>query len=208
MGQAHARVASAAARVAVMGMAIGVLGWLAMPAQAQAVGDGSVRIGRYSTQQAAPVASASDPLAVFATITFPRQQVRTVGDAVRHTLLRTGWQMVDVAALSPEATRFLALPLPESQRVLGPYRVQDILDLLLGTTWQWHHDPVQRRLWFTVVPAYAQLTQASTDAGQASVATTQPVPERAAQSLPGTPLDAARNTAPTTAQEARDATAR
>ncbi|GKS92653.1 hypothetical protein [Acidovorax sp. SUPP2539] len=186
---------------------MGVLGWLAMPAQAQAVGDGSVRTGRYSTQQAVPVASASDPLAVFATITFPRQQVRTVGDAVRHTLLRTGWQMVDVAALSPEAARFLMLPLPESQRVLGPYRVQDILDLLLGTTWQWHHDPVQRRLWFTVTPAYAQLTQASTTAASVG-AITKPVPDRDAQSLTGTPLDATRNTAPTTAQETRDAAAR
>lgn len=203
MGQAHARAASAAARVAVMGTAMGVLGWLAMPAQAQAVGDGSVRIGRYSTQQAAPVASAGDPLAVFATITFPRQQVRTVGDAVRHTLLRTGWQLVDIAALSPEAARFLALPLPESQRVLGPYRVQDILDLLLGTTWQWHHDPVQRRLWFTVTPAYAQLTQASPAEASAG-ATAQPVPDQGARSSSGAPLEAFA----THAKEARDAAAR
>ncbi|GKS95611.1 hypothetical protein [Acidovorax sp. SUPP2825] len=186
-----------------MATAVGVLGWLAMPANAQVVGDGSVRIGRYSTQQAAPVASASDPLTVFATITFPRQQVRTVGDAVRHTLLRTGWQLVDVAALSPEAARFLALPLPESQRVLGPYRVQDILDLLLGTTWQWHHDPVQRRLWFTVTPAYAQLTQASPAEASAGAAS-QAVADRDARSAPGVPLD----TAPANAKEARDAAAR
>lgn len=122
---------------------------------------------------------------------------------MRHTLLRTGWQAVDVAALSPEASRFLALPLPESQRMLGPYRVQDILDLLLGTTWQWHRDPVQRRLWFTVTPAYAQLTQ--THAAEASAsASTQAVADRDARSSPGVPLDAA----PADAKEADDAAAR
>lgn len=111
--------------------------------------DGAMQVGRYTTASAEPAAEVSDPLAVQARLTYPRQTVRSVGDAIDHTLLRTGWRLVSPSALEPDAARFLHLPLPESQRTLGPYRVRTILNVLLGSTWQWHEDPVQRLVWFT-----------------------------------------------------------
>lgn len=111
--------------------------------------DGEMQVGRYTTASAEPAAEVSDPLAVQARLTYPRQTVRSVGDAIDHTLLRTGWRLVSPSALEPDAARFLGLPLPESQRTLGPYRVRTILNVLLGSTWEWHEDPVQRLVWFT-----------------------------------------------------------
>ena len=152
-------------------------------------GDGLLVLGRYTTQTADPPPGAGEPLDVVAQISFPRAQVRTIGEAVRHTLLRTGYTLADDAQLTPEADQFLALSLPESQREVGSYRVQAILDVLLGPTWEWHSDPVRRRLWFTVAPRYAALVQpippaahlASVDADTAAkampVATTDARPE-------------------------------
>ncbi len=121
--------------------------------------EGLLVLGRYTTQAAEPPPGAGEPLDVVAQISFPRAQVRTIGDAVQHTLLRTGYTLAEGVELAPEAGQFLTLPLPESQREVGPYRVQAILDVLLGPTWEWHRDPVRRRLWFTVAPSYAALVQ-------------------------------------------------
>ena len=118
-----------------------------------------VVLGRYSTQSAEPPPDAAEPLDVVAQLSFPRATVRTVGDALQHTLLRTGYTLVEASDLALEARRFLELPLPESQREVGPYRVTKVIDVLLGSTWRWHRDPLRRRLWFTVAPAYAALVQ-------------------------------------------------
>ena len=109
-------------------------------------GDG-MRIARYTTAKAAPVMQASEPMAVMARISFPRQTVRTVGDAVHHTLLRTGWKL-DENTLTSEARGVLVLPLPDSHRVLGPYEVRTILQVLLGRSWAWCEDPVRRTVTF------------------------------------------------------------
>lgn len=124
---------------------------VAMPAGAQvATGDGSqVQVGRYTTQAGAPVETLSDPLSVFAQLSYPRQTVNTVGEAMAHTLVRTGFRMVPTEALDEPARQFLALPLPESQRRMGPHRVSDLLKTLLGPAWQLHSDPVTRQVWFT-----------------------------------------------------------
>ena len=102
-----------------------------------------MRIARYTTAGAPPVAQAQDPMSVIARISYPRQTIRSVGDAVHHTLLRTGWRL-DEGALTDEARQVLTLPLPDSQRVLGPYQVREILQVLLGNSWVWCEDPVRR----------------------------------------------------------------
>lgn len=111
-------------------------------------GDG-MRIARYTTAKAAPVMQASEPMAVMARISFPRQTVRSVGDAVHHTLLRTGWTL-DENTLTSDARGVLTLPLPDSHRVLGPYEVRTILQVLLGRSWVWCEDPVRRTVTFTL----------------------------------------------------------
>ena len=119
-------------------------------AHAQQVGDtydkgSQVRIGQYSTQSTLPDQSASDPLSVFVQLHYPRQGVATIGEAVAYTLLRTGWTLGPNQPI--EAQAFMRLPLPESQRTVGTFRVRDVLQVLVGSTWAWQEDPVQRRLW-------------------------------------------------------------
>lgn len=114
-------------------------------------GNKRLQLGRYTTAEAVPQPNLADPLALVAQITFPREQVSTVGEAIDYTLLRTGYALVDAQALTQEARRFLGLPLPEAQRTLGPYSVQDMLNVLVGKAWAWHTDHVTRRLWLTLV---------------------------------------------------------
>jgi len=102
-----------------------------------------VRLARYTDAEPVPAAAVVDPLTVVATVHFPREQVRTVGDAVDYLLLRTGYR---VASADPAATPLLALPLPESHRVLGPYPVRAILQVLLGDAYDVKASPVDRTL--------------------------------------------------------------
>ena len=107
-----------------------------------------VQVGRYTTQSAQPTAELAEPLSVNAQLNFPRQTVSTVGQALDYTLIRTGYRMVDPMALSDQARSFLNLPLPESQRRMGPYSVRTILQILLSQTWTLNTDAISRQVWF------------------------------------------------------------
>lgn len=134
--------------------------------------DGQMQVGRYTTAGAKSALQASDPLSVYARLSYPRQTVRTVGEALRHTLLRTGWSLVDTTALEPEAQALLAMPLPESQRDLGPYQVRTILGVLTGPSWNWGQDPIKRVVWFAPKrandPRAAARQESATNASHAS----------------------------------------
>lgn len=147
---------------------------------------GEVVLGRYSTQSGEPPPDAAEPLDVVAQVSFPRATVRTIGDALHHVLMRTGYTLVEPSELTPEAASFLTLPLPESQREIGPYRVTKIVDVLLGGTWRWHRDPLRRRLWFTVKPAYAALVQPPSPL----VPLARPVPPAPPKAVPAMPAAA------------------
>ncbi len=116
-------------------------------------------LGRYTTATAQPPADLALPLDVVVALSFPRSTVATVGDALTHALLRSGYRMSQ-AELGAPALAFLALPLPESQRQVGPYRLQAVLDLLVGPAWNWHSDPYRRAVWFTPVGSTASAPQA------------------------------------------------
>ena len=111
-------------------------------------GGDQVQVGRYTTQSAQPAAELAEPLSVYAQLNFPRQTVATVGQALDYTLIRTGYRMVDPMALSDQARSFLNLPLPESQRRMGPYSVRTILQTLLSQTWTLKTDAISRQVWF------------------------------------------------------------
>jgi type IV pili sensor histidine kinase/response regulator len=89
------------------------------------------RVGRYTTVSARPAEADANPLAVIAQVHFPRGVVVTVGDAVRYVLLRTGYRLVAPEALDERVKTVFALPLPDHQRVLGPYRVDAMLGALV-----------------------------------------------------------------------------
>jgi len=118
-------------------------------------GNTRVLMGRYTTAEAEPTKALYEPLELIAQITFPREHVVTIGDAVNHTLLRTGYTLVPPQSLPAQASGFLNLPLPEAQRTLGPYSEQDMLDVLVGSAWKWHRDNVRRVVWFTLADAHA-----------------------------------------------------
>jgi conjugative transfer region protein (TIGR03748 family) len=101
------------------------------------------RVARYSTITLAPSPTARAPLAVIATVNFPRGHVQTVGDAVQHLLLRTGYQL-ERDRLTRRAAAVLAMPLPDSHRRLGPYRVDQMLSVLLGEPWVLSVDAASR----------------------------------------------------------------
>jgi len=117
--------------------------------------DDHVKLARYSTAAAEPLPDADDPLSVIAHIQFPRTQVTTVGQAVRYLLLRTGYSLVDTSQLDPSAAHLLTLPLPESDRELGTYRVRAMLAVLVGKPFTVHANPVNRTVSF--VPASSAL---------------------------------------------------
>jgi type IV pili sensor histidine kinase/response regulator len=139
-------------------LACGAATWLAASAQATAGGPlrgaDELVLGRYTTFFAQPPSELAQPLEVVVAITFPRSTVATVGEAVQHALLRSGYRL-EQSALAGPAQSFLLLPLPESQRHVGPYRLQAVLDLLVGSAWHWHADHAQRRVWLTGAPARA-----------------------------------------------------
>jgi conjugative transfer region protein (TIGR03748 family) len=110
---------------------------------------GQTQIGRYTVAAAQPPKDLANPLAVIATVSFPRGQVQTVGEALNYLLIRTGYRL-DQARLNEPARQVLTLPLPESHRRLGPYRVDDIVRTLIGQAWTLQVDGMVRSVAFDV----------------------------------------------------------
>jgi type IV pili sensor histidine kinase/response regulator len=116
---------------ALMTVATGLV--LSGAAFASAVADPeSVRVARYTERVGAETAE-RDPLAVVASLRFPREVVSNVGDALRYLLQRTGYGL---AAADPDTGHLFQLPLPESQRQLGPHPVQVLAQILAGNGYQ------------------------------------------------------------------------
>lgn len=99
------------------------------------------RLARYTTTSVTPDPEAANPLAVVATVRFPRERVRTVGEAVDYLLHRTGYRLDSTDSAARE---LLSHPLPEAHRELGPFRAQAILELLVGMPYQVVISHVQR----------------------------------------------------------------
>lgn len=155
-------------------LACGAVSWQAALAQASGLGAprgaDELMLGRYTTSFAQPPSEVVQPLEVVVAITFPRSTITTVGEAVQHALLRSGYRL-DQSELAGPAVSFLLMPLPESQRHVGPYRLQAVLDLLVGSAWHWHADHSQRRVWFAGAPAQAASAKAELPHVQRSLAT-------------------------------------
>ena len=75
-----------------------------------------LQVGRYSTVTTQPTAAQVNPLAAIAWFQFP-VTVRTVGDALRHVLMMTGYQVISPAQQSLAVQQALHQPLPILRRV-------------------------------------------------------------------------------------------
>ncbi len=112
------------------------------------------QVSRYSTLPLAPSEIDLDPLAVVARVTFPRPVVNTVGDAVDYLLLRTGYRLAeDASSRDPVVAALFKRPLPESHRVLGPYRVSAMLRVLMGRRFELVVDEATRTLSYRLLAA-------------------------------------------------------
>ncbi len=104
-----------------------------------------VRYGRYTLVELAPVSAQQDLLLQVVDVAVPDTRTATVGDAIRHVLLRSGYQLCS----NSEIATLNALPLPVSHYRLGPLLLRDALLTLAGPAWDLEVDDGARRICFT-----------------------------------------------------------
>lgn len=107
-----------------------------------------VRYGRYTLVELAPASAQQDLLLQVVDVAIPNTRAATVGDALRHVLLRSGYQL----CLIDDITAFNSLPLPASHYRLGPMLLRDALLTLAGPAWNMNVDDGARRICFTRTP--------------------------------------------------------
>lgn len=103
-----------------------------------------VRYGRYTLVELAPSSAQQDLLQQVIDVTIPNTRAATVGDALRHVLARSGYQL----CASPDVAPLGALPLPAAHYHLGPLVLRDALLILAGPAWDLQVDDRARRVCF------------------------------------------------------------
>lgn len=101
------------------------------------------RYGRYTLVELAPTAAQHDLLLQVVDVEVPGTLGATVGDALRHLILRSGYRLCDEQ--SPD---LLALPLPAAHYRLGPVLLRDALLTLAGPAWDLQVDDGERKVCF------------------------------------------------------------
>lgn len=142
-----------------------------------------VRYGRYTLVELTPEPDQRDLMQQVVDVTLPPTLKATVGAAMRHVLLDTGYQLCD----RPDVSSLYHLPLPAAHRHLGPLVLRDALQILAGPAWDLVVDDFARHVCFvrhtpvaaTPVPDSGPAAAGSHQAVQATVPTTQPVPSAA-----------------------------
>ncbi|TBU88442.1 PilL N-terminal domain-containing protein [Phytopseudomonas dryadis] len=107
-----------------------------------------VRQGRYTLVELVPTAAQQDLLLQVIDVRVPDTLHASVGDALRHVLLRSGYRLCD----DRDAGVLLDLPLPVAHYRLGPVLLRDALLTLAGPAWDLHIDDGSRRVCFTQAP--------------------------------------------------------
>ena len=104
----------------------------------------AVRYGRYTLVELAPTAAQRDLLSQVVEVSVPDTLHASVGDALRHLLLRSGYRLCDGA----DSTPLLGLPLPAAHYRLGPILLRDALLTLAGSSWRLQVDEPHRQVCF------------------------------------------------------------
>ena len=116
-----------------------------------------VRYSRYTLVELVPEPAQRDLMRQVIEVTIPPSFDASVGDALRHVLLRTGYRLCDAADAAP----LYALALPAAHLRLGPLPLRDALLALAGPAWELSIDDgmrlgcFQRRASSTAVPVPA-----------------------------------------------------
>jgi type IV pili sensor histidine kinase/response regulator len=104
-----------------------------------------IRRGRYTLVELAPEPAQRDLMRQVVEVAIPPAFDASVGDALRHVLLRTGYRLCDAA----DAAAMYALPLPAAHLRLGPLPLRDALLALAGPAWELSVDDADRQVCFT-----------------------------------------------------------
>jgi type IV pili sensor histidine kinase/response regulator len=128
----------------------GVIGILLLSFSAQA---GELQVSRYGSLSPVATSEQKDLLSIIVTISFNRN-INTVGQALDHLLLRSGYQMADLSISDPVLPVLLTQPLPDVHKVLGPIHLDNALKTLAGPAWDLIVDPVHRLISFELLDKY------------------------------------------------------
>jgi type IV pili sensor histidine kinase/response regulator len=132
-----------------------------------------VRYGRYSLVELTPTAAQQDLLLQVVDVSIPGTLDASVGDALRHVLQRSGYQLCsggDTDALG-------SLPLPAAHYHLGPLQLRDALLTLAGPARTLHVDHATRSVCFSQPHATpAESAPAIADSVPRQGATVEPQP--------------------------------
>ena len=105
------------------------------------------RYGRYTLVELVPEPAQRDLTRQVIEVSIPPTLDASVGDALRHVLLRTGYRLCD----APDAASLFTLPLPAAHLRLGPLPLRDALLALAGPAWELSVDDASRAVCFTRV---------------------------------------------------------
>lgn len=132
-----------------------------------------VRYGRYTLVELTPAADQQDLLLQVVDVSIPGTLHASVGDALRHVLQRSGYQLCsggDTDALG-------RLPLPAAHYHLGPLQLRDALLTLAGPARTLHIDHATRSVCFSLLhTAPIEAATASADSVPLQGATGEPQP--------------------------------
>jgi type IV pili sensor histidine kinase/response regulator len=119
-----------------------------------------LRVGRYSVIAPVPEPSQRNPLKTVVRVSFP-PTVQQVGEALRYLLARSGWRLADPHNSAPTMRDLLRLPLPETQRTLGPIALIDAIRVLCGPAYDPVFDPVHRLVSCELKPKFTSLVSSA-----------------------------------------------
>lgn len=128
------------------------------------------RAGRYTLVELVPQPAQRDLLRQVIEVAIPPSFDASVGDALRHVLLRTGYRLCDSADAAP----LYALPLPAAHLHLGPLPLRDALLALAGPAWELSIDDATRQVCFARHRPSATAVQAAIPAALDQAPRTEP----------------------------------
>ena len=109
------------------------------------------QISRYAAVSNKPLPAQINPLKSIQQVHFPAS-IQTIGDAVQHWLVYSGYHLVPAEKQSPGLKKILKQPLPQVDRNLGPLTIKDGLTVLVGQSlFSLTHDDLAREVNFTLI---------------------------------------------------------
>lgn len=121
-----------------------------------------IRIARYAVAHLGAEAAQTDLLSVVVRVSFS-PSISTVGEALEHLLLRSGYGLASLGASDPNLPILLTRPLPQVHRTLGPIRLNEALKTLAGSAWVLTIDPVNRLISFELAPEFSRTAAGEDD---------------------------------------------